>query len=144
MKKVTIHSSLSYTESLINRDNIFSGPAIDEAMSWYEQCDCIGCHLAPSAQYYYNQNPKQRQEIWLEYDKIPFKKRGVFNPRVLLLFLESGAYSLQEMFSNIGPLSPDIIDKYENTVQYVRHIENLRDSHFFDKPNTETLLPNED
>jgi len=100
-------------------DDMFVGPALDEAAGWYEKADWIGVHLTPSAAFSFKPG---LGSMWVEY-KPPLTGAGGWRcPCVLWPFAwdfeEGDRASLQRVFRNLGPITPDISNKYTNALRF--------------------------
>lgn len=112
-------------------ENSYVGPAIDEAASWHEECDWMGVVLAPSAQIYSEFVPNEIlskdgfniRDYWCEYDKIPLKRKSSLK-YALRWNLYRTKEDIFEIIQASVPLNPNIADKYLNTLEYMKFLEN--------------------
>ena len=115
---------------------IMIGPAIDEAMSWFGRHDWMGIVLAPSASFTLDQYEQEGKlnEWYIKYD-VPISKRlsttdtfdknmWVLNwPKTMPDILEiqenesDPKSALLEVF-RINPITPNVISKYKNTIDF--------------------------
>ncbi len=120
------------------------GPAIDEAMSWFERHDWMGVSLAPSASFmldeYVNEGNKMK---WFTSYDVPLKKNISSNNPVdknmwvlkwpefledtfvLQESKQNPKSALLEAFSS-APIDPDAISKYKNTIEFYDQIMNKK------------------
>ena len=120
------------------------GPAIDEAMSWFERHDWMGVSLAPSASFMLDEYVNEGNKIkWFTRYDVPVKKNISSNNSVdknmwvlkWPKFLED-TFVLQESKQNTksalldafskSPIDPDAISKYKNTIEFYDQIMNKK------------------
>ncbi len=104
------------------KENIFIGPAVDEAASWYERSNWIGIIMSPSAYFKYKK-PVNIQTYWIGHD--PELKN--MRPRLTLCvnWVRESKYNteyMKEYFSQFCPITPEISSKYDNTINFVKKI----------------------
>lgn len=112
------------------KKNTIIGPAVDEAMSWYEHYDWIGVTLAPSASFTLdaNEGHAKAMKFYRRYD-VPLKN-GVDKDSWVLAWptefydyvtsvdiSEDPRSRLLEVFSE-GTIEPKDISKYKNTISF--------------------------
>ena len=140
-----LHLSLPFCNALLNgiffrgiinkgkfkqTNRMIIGPAVDEAMAWYDRHDWIGIALAPSASFMLDAFENERGKIrWFTHYDVPFKNGIDKNTWVLAWpkFLKD-TYELQQTKQNPKsallnafhkyPIGPDSISKYKNTVEF--------------------------
>ncbi|MBR1533921.1 MAG: hypothetical protein IJ639_06130 [Ruminococcus sp.] len=98
------------------KDNIMIGPGIDECASWHEQCDWIGVHLTPSAQF--NISNTQLPEFVIEYGDIPTKNR------INLKYCVDWQITREEfgkLVKKAKAILPEISAKYLNTFKFLEY-----------------------
>jgi hypothetical protein len=107
------------------KDNIYVGKAIDEAAAWHEAGDWIGVHLTPSA--FFSVGDKQKN--WILYT--PPLKRGGKHEVLCVNWLDALQRSIKDkaplaelksLFLRMGPIDPEIADKFYNTLGFVEHM----------------------
>ena len=120
------------------------GPAIDEAMSWFERHDWMGVSLAPSASFmldeYVNEGNKMK---WFTRYDVPLKKNIssdnhvdknmwvlkwpeiLEDASVLQESKQNPKSALLDAFSR-SPIDPDAISKYKNTIEFYDQIMNKK------------------
>ena len=120
--EIPIRGATSVGDFIFNEGR-FLGPAVDEAAEWYEAADWIGVHLTPSAKF----SLTQPLDHWVNYPP-PFKKgpswetpcinwtRNWFSDQGFPV--EVRKYILQQKFLNLGPIGPDIVGKFTNTLKF--------------------------
>ncbi len=119
---IPVRGVTSYGNFQIN-ETMFVGKAIDEAAGWFEQADWIGVHMTPSAAFRYAALSKmQRSPLWVDY-KPPCKGLAPWTtPCVnwVRQWLQDGSnrLTLLQEFRNLGPIGPDIIGKFANTLAF--------------------------
>jgi hypothetical protein len=100
-------------------EDAFIGPAIDEAAGWYEKADWIGVHLTPSAAFAFE--PDQAS-YWVEYTPpLPGAahwKCPCANWSHVWGTAGQDLVSLKRIFRNLGPITPDISNKYTNALKF--------------------------
>ncbi|MCX6645853.1 MAG: hypothetical protein NTY09_05810 [bacterium] len=98
----------------------FIGEAVDEAAEWFEAADWIGVHMTPTAAFTLSD-----PGYWVEYAP-PFKKGPIWNtPCVDWAYglypdepIPERRRKLQDAFKNLGPIGPDIVGKFTNTLKF--------------------------
>jgi len=100
-------------------ESMFVGKAIDEAAAWYEQGDWVGVHLTPSAEFAFD---AAESAHWVNYPA-PLRT-GRDRPIPCVRWTdtwfsdEQDRTSLQRIFTNMGPITPDISTKFTNTLSF--------------------------
>ncbi|PEQ97743.1 MULTISPECIES: hypothetical protein [Bacillus cereus group] len=118
--KIPIRGATSYGR-YTKDGNIMIGPAIDEAASWHESTNWIGVILAPSGQFELrNEYPGE----WTEYKKIPFKSKLSGLERCIYWEMEED--EAIDQFKLMSPFVPGIAEKYLNTYEFMKEIENRK------------------
>lgn len=102
-------------------ESIFVGKAIDEAASWHEQCDWIGVHLTPSAEYVFQ--PKSNLSAWSKFTP-PNKARLNWKPHCVnwtkgWTDRPKKVEEIRAKFRRLGPIVPEIAGKFINTLNFV-------------------------
>lgn len=122
VRGVTSHGSFQTNETM------FMGKAIDEAAGWFEQADWIGVHMTPSAAFRYAALSKAQQSpsLWVDY-KPPCKGVAPW-PTPCVNWVRqwrqdgSDRLALLQEFRNLGPIGPDIIGKFANTLAFFKWV----------------------
>jgi hypothetical protein len=100
-------------------ENMFVGRAIDEAAGWYEKADWIGVHLTPSADFAFE--PDERS-YWVRYmPPLPGAPRWpcpCANWSHAWGTEKQDRESLLRIFRTLGPITPDISNKYINALKF--------------------------
>lgn len=154
-----LHLSLPFCEALlegvffrgviskgkfIQTSKMIIGPAIDEAMGWFERHDWMGVSLAPSASFmldeYVNEGNKMK---WFTRHDVPLKKNispnnlvdkntwvlkwpdTLKDTFVLQESKQNPKSALLDAFSR-SPIDPDAISKYKNTIEFYDKIMNKK------------------
>lgn len=104
--------------------NIMVGPAIDEVASWYEIADWFGLFQTPTA--YFRANHKYHiNKILVQY-KIPTKNKNTsietycLNWPNFLSDTWKSEKEIQNLFTQTGPITPDIASKYFNSLEFYK------------------------
>lgn len=108
-----IRGAISFGKYCI-KDNIMIGPGIDECAGWHEQCDWIGVHLTPSAQFIISDSALPQGVI--KYSKIPTKNK------IKLKYCVDWQISKEEFDSLVRKtesILPEIAAKYLNTYKFL-------------------------
>jgi hypothetical protein len=118
--EIPIRGATSFGKFAI-QDNIFIGKAVDEAAAWHEFADWIGVHLTPSAEFIF-QNDKT-SKTWVTYTP-PNKRRLTWKPHCVNWTASwsnrnEEIKKLKEKFLRLGPIVPEIADKFTNTLSFV-------------------------
>jgi len=126
-----LRGATSYGEFEVG-ENKFLGRAIDEAAAWYEQGDWIGVHLAPSAAFVYEEQPRS---WWIPYMPPLPEPKNWETPCVewigLWSFSEIKGPPLRERFLEMGPILPEIAGKFTNTLLFQKYVEKqIEGGHF--------------
>ncbi|MGB7606670.1 MAG: hypothetical protein WBL93_14460 [Lutisporaceae bacterium] len=104
------------------QNNIMVGPAVDEVASWYEQADWIGVILTPSALFQIDMEKfthKKRLKLY----NAPIKQYGRFetyccNWPYVWDFNKYDKSELLKLFLEMGPITPNIFQKFANTIDF--------------------------
>lgn len=125
---IPVRGVTSYGSFQIN-DTMFVGKAIDEAAGWFEQADWIGVHMTPSAAFRYAALSKAQQSpsLWVDY-KPPCKGVAPWTTPCVNWVHQwrqdgSDQLTLLQEFRNLGPIGPDIIGKFANTLAFFDRVE---------------------
>lgn len=126
----------------IQTSKMIIGPAVDEAMSWFERHDWMGVSLAPSASFILDEYDIEGGKIeWFTRYDVPLKKNTSLKDNVdkntwVLKWPETleDSYVLQDSEQNPksallnafskSPIGPDVISKYKNTIDFYDTIMN--------------------
>lgn len=109
-------------------ENQFLGPAIDEAAEWFDKCDWIGVNLTPSALFSINGeifNDSNARGTWVQYP-VPSKKGPKWESFCVNWpffwypneSLPQRRKLLKQAFKDMGPIGPDIVGKFTNTLKF--------------------------
>jgi len=111
---------------LQREDNVFMGPAVDEIAAWYESADWIGVFLTPSALYRLQYNKITYALNFIKYP-VPLKSKGKFKTYCVNWIIAIEDRNLvQSIFLNMGPITPELAEKFNNTLDYFDQMkENL-------------------
>lgn len=115
MKEIPLRGAISYGRFYIY-DNIMVGPAVDEAASWHESINWIGVVLTPSC--LYNYSSCKKIETVESYSSIPYKRR-VDHLKLCVNWNFKDKEQLYRVCSAMGPHTPEIADKYLNTIAFL-------------------------
>ncbi len=105
----------------IFKDNRFVGEAVDEAADWYEATDWIGVHMTPTASFRFRE-----ATYWLPYTP-PFNKGPKWETNCLDWIqgwypdeadINKRKQKLKDAFMEMGPIGPDIVGKFTNTLKF--------------------------
>lgn len=119
---IPVRGATAYGEFAFDQ-NIYIGKAIDEAAAWYEQADWIGVFMTPSACFAFNPDQSRRWKLY-----VPPLKGGVHWKTPCIVWpdeQDSEQYSIDKItkkFSNMSPIVPDVIQKYTNTYDFLKHV----------------------
>ncbi len=118
---IPVRGATSFGEFELGQD-MFVGPAVDEAAGWYEQGDWIGVHLTPSADFVFKSDGSK---YWVRY-QAPLKT-GRWETACVRWGPEwvdgsRDAAALRTYFTQMGPLTPDISPKFINTIRFYDHM----------------------
>ena len=124
----------------IQNEKMIIGPAIDEAMSWFERHDWIGVSLTPSASFLLDEHVNEGSETgWFTQYNVPVKQSISSNnnvdkntwvlkwPLALKVLCDSRHIDRDpksELLNAFGkaPIDPIAISKYKNTIKFYDHI----------------------
>ena len=124
---IPVRGATSYGEYQI-QGNSFVGKAIDEATAWHEACDWIGVHLTPSTVYALERQGRDLK-AWVSHHP-PIhssSKNHHMTPCVNWYDAwcektdsdhEIAKKELLDRFLEMGPITPDIAAKFENTISF--------------------------
>jgi hypothetical protein len=109
--------------SFITTDNIMVGPAVDEVASWYECTDWIGVIQTPSAFFETNLDKFLFPNKPLIKYSAPLKKGGSFDTYCANWSTPWRSFkwdrnSLLDVFKEMGPITPEISNKYVNALRF--------------------------
>lgn len=109
-------------------DNMLVGPAVDEVASWYEAVEWLGTILTPTASFYYRQEDF-REDTVVEY-AVPLRRGGRCAMRCVDWFLaiKDETELLHRFLASALVVTPEVAPKYQNTVEFFRHVQKLRQS----------------
>lgn len=113
-RRIPLRGATSFGDYSI-QENIMVGPAVDEAASWHEATDWIGVNLTPSA---WLKLPGDIPEGWTKYEP-PFKK-GKWETLCVDWTYEKEGVDIRDVFYEMGPMLPEIANKYTNTLKFLQ------------------------
>jgi hypothetical protein len=117
VRGATAYGSFSVNE----KERIFLGPAIDEAAAWYDLGDWIGVFMAPTGKFMIE---RDRTRLWKEWE-VPLKN-GRRERTLVVNWSEClDLRVLQRSFQQMAPITPDIVSKFSNTIDFVQNVSTL-------------------
>lgn len=114
-KKYAIRGAITYGEYSF-KDNVMIGPGIDECASWHEQCNWIGAHFSPKAQFVLDDEGYNEEYINKGYN-IPIKN-GLPKPKYCVSWFVSEA-EMNLLLDSVKSVLPEISSKYIHTKEYL-------------------------
>lgn len=127
-KGILIRGVISFGE-MKSKKNIFIGKAVDEAANWYEQADWIGVHVTPSTAF--NIDIKNSGK-WVKFSppcKTPMKmKLSCVNWTENWQNVHNEIKYIKKKLYELGPISPDVIGKFANTLNFIRTVRGIEDN----------------
>lgn len=121
---IPVRGAISFGSFAI-QDNIFIGKAVDEAAAWHEYADWVGVHLTPSAEFVFESD--KASKIWVTYTP-PNKRRLTWRPHCVNWTVSwpdrnEEIVKLKGTFLRLGPIVPEIADKFTNTLSFIDAIK---------------------
>lgn len=121
---IPVRGAICYGKLMV-RKNTMIGPAVDEVASWYEQAEWVGVFQTPSALYSTDVRKYELpHELVVRY-KVPLKEHGVFETNCINWpwhWKKSiNEEKLMNIFLSLGPISPTISPKLENTLAFYKY-----------------------
>ncbi|MEJ6464842.1 tetratricopeptide repeat protein [Fusobacterium nucleatum] len=107
-KELPIRGAISYGECY-NRDTVYVGPAVDEAVSWHDEGEEIGIFYTPSAKQEIINNDYDLPEDFIKL------KSGEINTFFINWYNKETKKKFDELFSKIDKSSIKVYLKYLNT-----------------------------
>lgn len=124
---IPVRGVISYGE-IDRHENIFIGKAVDDAANWYEQADWIGVHVTPSTEFNIDINNSTK---WVRFSppcKTPMKmKVSCVNWTEDWENGQNELTVIKKKFGELGPISPSIVGKFANTLNFIKKAQNLLD-----------------
>jgi len=101
------------------KQSVFVGPAIDEAAAWHEMGQEVGVFLTPSTLFKYRSN-LDSAGMFIERT---MKFKGQELPTYCVLWRDD-RNNFTRIAEKQSPISPDIANKYINTIKYLKELKN--------------------
>jgi len=127
-KGIPLRGAVSFGDFLVKNQRdldttLLIGPAVDEVAAWYEAVEWIGAVLTPSSYFCWPQEQAMDESYVVEYH-VPVKGKGKHTMKCVNWLREfKDEKELANGFHSMASVvTPDIAAKYQNTLDFYRHV----------------------